>query len=559
MPGVRSARPKRVGGGLLLVLAAGLAVAACGAAPSGISGGYVRAPGGPFLTDAQGRVLVLHGVNAVEKRPPYELVPAAGRPWDFTAADAARIARLGFDVVRLGIVWEGLEPGTGTIDQPGICTPGAPTASPHVDRRTVDAYLARLRRTVGLLAARHVYTLLDMHQDVYSSVFGGEGAPPWAVCTAGNPIEIAPGRWSNTYDTAAVRAAFTAFFTNGVVGNLQGRFDELWATVARAFRDDPWVIGYDVFNEPFSVAPPGEPAGQGVVDLECFYTGRAHPGDLPGTRTPVTCPPDDPAEGVVPAIEKADPHHLVFVQPDNAAVRAVPPPGLGAMDLPRLVLEVHAYCTHRSPVTGNPTDEPACAAQAIRTVDRAAAARATMTSRRQPGGPPLVVGEFGATANARLVGQVAAAADQQTGGWLYWAWRYYDDPTGSSDEALVTAAGHYRPTVGVLAQAYAQAVAGRPTATVDDPATGTFELTYRPTAARGPTVVYVPPVAYPHGFCATAAGATVAVATGSPDVDVTNASGAAQVVVTVTAGACGHERPPTRHRPGRPARRHTAG
>lgn len=505
----------------------------------GLTGGPLRATGGPFLTDAAGRVVILHGVDAVEKRAPYELVPAPGRPWDFSAGDAARIAGLGLDLVRLGIEWQGLEPGTAAADDPAICAPGRPGDPGQLDRRVADAYIARLRRTVALLAARHVYVLLDMHQDVYSSVFGGEGAPAWAVCTGGAPVVDPPGRWSNAYGTAAVRHAFTAFFTNDVVGDLQGQFDEMWAMVARAFRDDPWVVGYDVLNEPLAIPPPGTGPLQGVADLECFYTGRAHPGDLPGTRTPVTCPPDDPREGVVPTIEKADPHHLVFVEADIAAPRAAAPAGLGRMDLPRLVVELHAYCTRRSPVTGNPTDEPACAAQAARTIDRFAAARRSLASRRQPAGPPLLLGEFGATDDPTLVRQVAGDADQLLLDWSYWSWRYYDDPTGSSDEALVGAAGHERPTARVLAQPYAQAVAGRPTASTYDAATRRYTLRYgadhRVTA---PTVVVVPAAAYPHGFCASAVGAGVRAAAGSPLVDVTTGASARHVVVRVVPGRC---------------------
>jgi hypothetical protein len=35
--------------------------------------GFISAPGGPFLRDRYGRAIILHGVNAVYKLPPYEL------------------------------------------------------------------------------------------------------------------------------------------------------------------------------------------------------------------------------------------------------------------------------------------------------------------------------------------------------------------------------------------------------------------------------------------------------------------------------------------------------
>ena len=68
--------------------------------------------------------MFIHGVNAVYKHPPYELYPDPGKPWNFSAADASLMARLGFNVVRLGMTWSGLEPGTAPANDPAICTPG---------------------------------------------------------------------------------------------------------------------------------------------------------------------------------------------------------------------------------------------------------------------------------------------------------------------------------------------------------------------------------------------------------------------------------------------------
>ena len=233
--------------------------------------------------------------------PPYELYAAPGQPFDLSAWDASRMAGLGFDVVRLGIEWEGLEPGTGGVDDPAICTPGAPGQPGQLNVATLDAYLAHVKATVDLLGSDGIYTLLDMHQDLYSSVFGGEGAPAWAVCTDGYPTGQLPGRWSHTYSSTALDAAFGHFWANNVVGNLQGEYDQVWAAVASYFSSDPWIVGYDPINEPFS---------RSVTDLdhhgldtaiECFYTGTAHPG-LDSDGEPLTCPADDPAQGLLPTI-----------------------------------------------------------------------------------------------------------------------------------------------------------------------------------------------------------------------------------------------------------------
>ncbi len=77
---------------------------------------FLHSPGGPYLYDAKGRVVLLHGTNVVYKHAPYIAYPDPGRPWNFDASDAARMQSLGFNVVRLGIEWQGLEPGSGGPD-----------------------------------------------------------------------------------------------------------------------------------------------------------------------------------------------------------------------------------------------------------------------------------------------------------------------------------------------------------------------------------------------------------------------------------------------------------
>ena len=84
-----------------------------------------------------------------------------------------------------------------------------------------------------LLAQYGIYTLLDMHQDVYNQNFRGEGAPDWAVCTNNVPIVPKGGRWSNNYSNPTLQTAVGHFWANDVVGNLQGNYDLVWKTVAQ--------------------------------------------------------------------------------------------------------------------------------------------------------------------------------------------------------------------------------------------------------------------------------------------------------------------------------------
>jgi len=477
-------------------------------------------------------------VNAVEKNPPYELTVSPGNPWSFTATDARAIASLGFNVVRLGILWQGLEPGHGGPNDPAICTPGRP-ADPHMyDKAIVRSYLQRVAGVVDLLGRFHVYTLLDMHQDVYSQTFRGEGAPAWAVCSGNNSLVPLPGRWSANYRSAAVDAAVAHFWNNDVVGNLQGQFDAVWGAVARYFSSNPWILGYDPYNEPFEREITIEDTQVFGTLLECFYTGRAHAGRLDGDSKPISCPSNDPRQGVIPTIEAADPHHLVFVEPDIYSIRGLPNL-LGPMNFPRLVLNFHAYCGARSPITGDPTNVDACSDQILNAMLRRQNERPLMASRRQPRGPAWFLSEFGATTSGPLLDELTRRADLLQLGWAYWAWKYYSDPTGSSDEGLVGAFGQLAPSAGSLSRSYAQAVAGTPVTTSFDPSTGSFDLGYVPSSTIAPTIIFLPiAMHYPTGHCVRVVGGSILSAPGSNHLLVGNSAGAHEVDVTVVRGTC---------------------
>jgi Glycoside hydrolase family 5 C-terminal domain len=89
---------------------------------------------GRWLTDANGRVVILHGFNMVNKVGGY-------RPEDtgFGADDARFLHRNGFNTIRLGIIYQGLEPNP----------PGA-DGSPDYHR----GYLRSIARTERVLAKR---------------------------------------------------------------------------------------------------------------------------------------------------------------------------------------------------------------------------------------------------------------------------------------------------------------------------------------------------------------------------------------------------------------------
>src|SRR4029079_10345734 len=126
-------------------------------------------------------------------------------------------------------------------------------------------------RTLG----RHgVFSLLDFHQDLYNERFQGEGWPNWAVQDDGlpNPENGFPG---NYLTNPALNRAFDHFWANdpgpGGVG-LQDRYAAAWGHVAARFRENPYVLGYDLLQEPWPgsnwqqcATPTGSPAFDAVM------------------------------------------------------------------------------------------------------------------------------------------------------------------------------------------------------------------------------------------------------------------------------------------------------
>jgi len=518
-------------------------------ASSGVSGpgttpnvpSFLSSPGGPYLYDSQGRVVLMHGVNVVYKHAPYIAYPDPGEPWNFDATDAAKMQQLGFNVVRLGIEWQALEPGSGGPNQPQVCTKGPPGNAHEWNRAVAERYLSHVAATVKLLARYGIYTLLDMHQDVYNQNFRGEGAPNWAVCTNNVPIVPKGGRWSNNYSNPTLQTAVGHFWSNDVVGNLQGNYDLAWKTVAQYFKNDPWVIGYDPYNEPFSTETQTASESTFTGQLECFYIGKAHAAFLANGAGALTCPAGDPDSGVIPTIQSVDSHHLTFVEPDIYWVTGGNIPSqLGPLPFKRVVFNFHVYCGDRSPVTGNPTDLLKCLQSEETAASEQEITRLSMSSAYQSAGPAGFMSEFGATTSVALAGFDVEWAGLDQLSWIYWAWKYYDDPTGSSAEGLVQPDGSYSPVVTVLSRTYPQAVAGDPNSVIFNPFTGAFNMVYAPTeAAHGVTTIAIAASQhYPNGWCSAVKGGRITSKPGATHLTVQTVGHPAQVYITVTAGSC---------------------
>jgi endoglycosylceramidase len=298
------------------------------------SGGSDRTP---FLADAAGREVLLHGAAAVGMQdvaypnanggpalfpvnpaaydrtcpkasplipqPPLCEVQASSPAFQQSIApasgnDFAQMRALGFDVVRLVLNWSQLEPTAGTYS---------------------STYLDRVTQVVGWARQQGIYVILDMHQDQYSRYIvptakstapsgcspsgGGDGAPSWAVLDDGKPgcalfgvDELNP----------AESAAFYNFWQNAQISSgrgqapgtgLQDHYIGALAALAHRFQDDPEVLGFELMNEPQPGSTGSTPAANGYTassqELYPFYKRAIEA--LTGVRDGLpTCPPSSP-------------------------------------------------------------------------------------------------------------------------------------------------------------------------------------------------------------------------------------------------------------------------
>ncbi|MCC6217249.1 MAG: cellulase family glycosylhydrolase [Polyangiaceae bacterium] len=258
--GLRGVR--RSWGGLVGVMA--MVAVGCGEeTPSVARGGAaadpplraVAVPGGiGHFEDAEGREVLLRGVNVNTYAEYWQFDPALPATLAFTEADMDYLAGLGYDVVRLLITWSRVEPSPGEYDA---------------------AYLATVAEVIDGLWARGIYTLVDMHQDAWGPSLaarpgeactgsqrpapGWDGAPAWATLVAEATPRCTPlvaGRHVRELSPAVVEA-WASFFANaagpGGVG-LHERFAAMWGEVARVLGGRPGTMGYDVLNEPNAFA-----------------------------------------------------------------------------------------------------------------------------------------------------------------------------------------------------------------------------------------------------------------------------------------------------------------
>ena len=186
---------------------------------------FLRVEGINFV-DPEGRQVILSGINFISKNPAENYMPIQG------CETFENFKKWGFNCIRLGIIWDGLQP------EPGIYN---------------EEYLKEIDKRIKWAEDNGLYVFLDMHQDLYGAKFS-DGAPDWATLDEGKP-HIKGAVWSDSYlISPAVQTAFDNFWNNTKASDgvgLQDHYANLWKHIAKRYANNSTVIGYDIMNEPF--------------------------------------------------------------------------------------------------------------------------------------------------------------------------------------------------------------------------------------------------------------------------------------------------------------------
>ncbi len=179
---------------------------------------------GTQIVDRDGNIVVLRGVNLSG----YEYSPPK---WFHNESDFKTIASWGFNVIRLPISWENIEPIPGYYD---------------------DSYLRLVDQDVKWAKENAIYVVLDMHQICWSSHFTycngswSAGIPKWAVS---NYSDNQPGMQLMIHDF------FYGLGPDGTTTSpsnpsMRQRFFAVWKYIASRYGNGSAIAGYDVLNEP---------------------------------------------------------------------------------------------------------------------------------------------------------------------------------------------------------------------------------------------------------------------------------------------------------------------
>ena len=314
--------------------------------------------------------------------------------------------------------------------------------------------------------------MLDMHQDIYSSVFGGDGAPAWAVHTNGHPINTTNnyGAWFLKNLDPAVIAALGNFWNYTTYKELQDHYILAWKKVVERFKNNPYVIGYDLMNEPYGGDPIKALGDFEKTTLKKFY------------------------DKIIPELRAIEPNKYLFFEPQSLFINFGVTSNLPKINDTRSVQHL-GYAPHFYPFFVEAVTGPYNASAKQNTKD----CFNSRTKEMQRQNCPMIIGETGLSPSTvgfdNYLDDMMNYLDSMQAGISYW----FNGHGGGWSP--LNADGTESPIMPHLVRTYPKATAGKIKSFKFDVVIKKFSMTFVPNAAiTQPTEIFVPNRFYPNGW-----------------------------------------------------------
>ena len=393
-----------------------------------------------FVRLDDGRYTIFHGVNVVVKLAPYIPDTETFDPYfSFTDEDIKILKKLGINLVRLGIVWESIEYAEGEYN---------------------STHLEKMSTIVSKLEENGISVIVDAHQDMFSRLFCGEGAPKfyvdkltyssdcktniisqifglfkaciplskhkWKYEKNGLPRleDCVAGSFIDYHKAPELMTVYDSFFKNenGVLDS----FVNFWKFVAKKFKGRKNVLGYDLWNEPW--------ASNLWIDLKSLIPGYVDNHILSEFYAKID-------EG----ISEIDPDYTMLFEPIPFP-DTLPLFGGFALDtfsktpvdntIRKQMFNVHSYCCAADQnicKDGEPklSDAKKCSEFHDRKLKK-------NKQQAKDIGVPVIITEFGACSASEACYQemlgFEKAADKYLTSWAYWMYKAYHDHTTTAPQ-----------------------------------------------------------------------------------------------------------------------------
>lgn len=417
------------------------------------------------LIDEYGRERIFHGVNVVYKGLPWHPRIDIFDPTDsFSIEDIINLKEWGFNVIRLGVMWPGVEPNEYSYN---------------------ITYINILKEIVDMCKLHNIYVILDFHQDVLSEKFCGEGIPSWAIYSQNNthrfpyPIDknykfinniptkedCARHNWINYQFTLDASRAYQDLYDNN--NGLKYKFINFWKIIAKHFQNCSNCIGYELMNEPWA----GDifkypwlliPKKADLYNLQPFY--------------------DD----IIKEIRKIDNNHCILFESVTWDIYGVGFSYLPGNDPNKTILSYHAYF---------PPNLFIETSFEIRTKDIERLNCGGFLTEFSYGS-----GNTGDKKDLNKALELINIADKYLQSWAIWEYKEFFPITGVN-KGFFNKDGSLTNTYYTISRPYAQAVNGKIITMKFNNVTKLFRLSYKPKFNNIPSEIYInTKLHYPYGY-----------------------------------------------------------